>query len=178
VSPRLSALAFAVLGGLIGPFSQPLGAEELVANAVGMAEQRDAHLGLNVFGLSFHTNRDAGYNEINPGVGLRYEVWRPAAHWSVFGDASVYYDSSREWAKYVGVGAYYSLTSSWKIGATIVYAQSESYNRGKPFFAAVPGLAVEYRRVVFNVVLLPSERAASKVTGLALFLTIPLIHRD
>jgi hypothetical protein len=174
MSPKLNILAIAVLAGLIGLCGQAHAAEELVANAIGTSERSDARLGLNIFGLSLHTDRDAGYNEINPGVGLRYDLWRAAPNWTVFGDSSVYYDSSREWAKYAGVGTYYSFTTSWKIGATIVYAQSESYNRGKPFFAAVPSMAIEYRRFVINVVLLPSENAASKVTGLALFLTIPL----
>ena len=167
-------LRILAIAGLISLSSPPLGAKEVADGASRPHERSEANLGLNVFGLSFHTDRDKGYNEFNPGIGLRYTLWRPAPGWSVLGDSSIYYDSSRAWAKYLGVGAYYSLTSSWKVGVTIVYAQSESYNRGKPFFAAVPGLTFDYRPVVLNVVLLPSEDAASKVTGLAVFLTIPI----
>jgi hypothetical protein len=64
------------------------------------------------------------------------------------------------------------------VGVGVGFAQSQSYNGGKPFFAPVPGVAFEYRRVVFNTVLLPSEHSNSKIAGLAFFVTIPLDRRD
>ena len=176
--PKLDTLAIAGLAALVSLCSQPVEAEEPSADAGRTLERSEANLGLNIFGLSFHKNRDAGYNELNAGIGLRYGFWRPATRWALFADTSIYYDSNREWAKYVGLGTYYSLTASWKVGASIVYAQSQSYNQGKPFFSTVPGLAFEYRRIVLNMVVLPSEDATSKITGLALFLTIPLGHRE
>jgi hypothetical protein len=178
MSPKLNNLAIVGLAGLLSLCSQPVGAVESPANAGHTAEPSEARLRLNIFGLSFHTDRNAGYNEVNPGVGLRYELWRPAPRWSFFGDTSIYYDSSREWAKYAGLGTYYELSASWRFGASIVYAQSQSYNKGKPFFAMVPGVGFEYRRVLVNMVVLPSEDASSKISGLAVFLSIPLRPRD
>ena len=137
-------------------------------------EQRAGELGLNVFGLSLHANRSAGYNEINPGLGLRYTFWDPAPRWTVFGDTSFYYDSRRHWAKYLAVGASYRFAESWNVGLGVAYGQSQTYHHGTPFFAAVPGVAFEYHGVTFNTVFLPSESANSKIAGLAFFLTIPL----
>ena len=174
-SGRVLALPIAVaIAGMIGFCAQAVEAEA----AADGSEARPGDLGLNVFGLSFHTDRSAGYNEINPGLGLRYVFWRPQPRWELFGDTSIYYDSDRNWAKYVALGTYYRFAGPWKAGAAIAYGQSRSYNQGRPFFAPVPGLAFEYRGVTLNAVLLPSEESDSKISGGALFLTIPLGHRN
>jgi len=175
---RFPALKTLALAGLIAMCSQVLQAEKRSADESPAAPQREADLGLNIFGLSFHTNRSAGYNEVNPGLGLRYVFSRPSPNWALFGDASFYYDSNREWAKYVALGAHYSLSPSWKIGAAIAYGQSRSYNQGQPFFAPIPGVAFLYHRIAFNVVVLPSEEAAAKIAGFAFFITVPLEHPD
>ena len=174
-SPTLKSLAVVALVAIC---SQVLHAEELSADESHAAAQREADLGLNIFGLSFHTNRSAGYNEVNPGLGLRYVFARPSPNWALFGDASFYYDSNREWAKYVALGAYYSLSPSWKIGGALAYGQSRSYNEGQPFFAPIPGVAFLYRRIAFNMVVLPSDEAAAKIAGFAFFLTVPLERGD
>ena len=167
------------VAGLSGLCSQPGNGADLQDLPPSSASAESAaRLGLNVFGLSLHFNRGSGYNEINPGVGLRYAFWRPAPRWEVFGDTSIYYDSRRHWAKYVAVGASYRLSESWAVGAAVAYAQSETYEHGKPFFAPVPGLAFVYRGVAFNAVLLPSENSNSKVQGVGLFVTIPLGRHD
>jgi hypothetical protein len=171
---RLKVLAIAGIAEF-GGFCSPIAESEEVSAVTGFAnEQREGEVGLNIFGLSLHTNRSEGHNEINPGLGLRYVFWQPARRWALFTDASVYYDSDRHWAKYVGVGASYRVAESWWLGAAVTYAQSPSYNDGKPFFAIVPGVGYELRRFTVNAVLLPSERASSKIAGLAFFVTVPL----
>jgi hypothetical protein len=67
---------------------------------------------------------------------------------------------------------------SWSVGAAVAYGQSRSYNDGRPFFAIVPGVAFEYRRVFYNAVLLPSQDANSKIAGVAFFVTLPLGRSD
>ena len=100
------------------------------------AERRRARAQL--FGLSLHTDRSAGHNEVNPGVGLRYVFWQPAPRWALFGETSIYYDSNRQWAKYVALGTSYRFAESWRVGAAIAYGQSRSYNDGKAFLAVNP----------------------------------------
>jgi hypothetical protein len=175
---KIKALAMAGIAGLGGFCSQAVESEELADNADRSSAQSEGGLGLNIFGLSLHTDRSTGHNEVNPGVGLRYVFWQPAPRWALFGETSIYYDSNRQWAKYVALGTSYRFAESWRVGAAIAYGQSRSYNDGKAFFAVIPGLAFEYRRVVYNAVLLPSGDADSKITGLAFFVTIPLSHRD
>lgn len=173
VHSRLAQLAMAGLAGLGGLGSAPVNGEEPEnADAERPTGQSEIGFGLNVFGLSLHADRSEGHNEVNPGVGLRYVFAEPALRWSLFGEASIYYDSNREWAKYVALGASYRFAKSWRVGAAIAYGQSRSYNDGKPFFAVVPGVAFEYRRVIYNAVLLPSGDG-SGIQGLGFYVTIP-----
>jgi hypothetical protein len=175
---KLKILALAGIAGLGSFCSQAVESEELTDNADRSSEQSIGGLGLNIFGLSLHTDRSKGHNEVNPGVGLRYVFWQPAPRWALFGETSIYYDSNRQWAKYVALGTSYRFAESWMVGAAIAYGQGRSYNDGKPFFAVIPGLAFEYRSVVYNAVLLPSGNADSSIAGLGFFVTIPLSHRD
>jgi hypothetical protein len=175
---KLNIVALAVLAGLGGLCSQLAESEAVSDQPIADTEQSAGELGLNVFGLSLHANRSAGYNEINPGLGVRYAFWQPAPSWTVFGDTSIYYDSRRHWAKYVALGASYRFAPSWSVGLGLAYGQSQTYHHGRPFFAPVPGVGFEYRRVIFNTVLLPSEKANSKIAGLGFFVTIPLGRRD
>jgi len=161
------------LAGIGGLCSPAVSSEEPPDDAERPSERSDAGFGINIFGLSLHTNRSEGHNEINPGVGLRYVFREPAPPWSLFGEASVYYDSNREWAKYVALGTSYRFAKSWMVGAAVAYGQSRSYNDGKPFFSVIPGVGFEYRRVVYNAVLLPSGDG-SGITGFAFYATIPL----
>jgi len=148
--------------------------EELSETPQAASEQRAGQLGLNLFGLSLHTDRSAGNNEVNPGIGLRYTFWEPAPRWTLFADTSVYYDSGRNWAKYIALGTSYRFAESWYAGVGVGYAQSQSYNHGKPFFAPIAGIGFEHRRVTYNAVLLPSEDASSKIAGIGFFVTVPL----
>ena len=176
--PMFRTVAVAGIAGLGGFCNEAIRSEELSDRLQTGSEQRAGELGLNLFGLSLHTNLGAGNNALNPGVGLRYTFWDPAPRWTVFGDTGIYYDSGRQWAKYVALGVSYNVAESWYVGLGVGFAQSQTYNDGKPFLAPVPGVAFEYRRVVFNAVLLPSENSNSKIAGLAFFVTIPLGRRD
>src|SRR5262247_3339964 len=113
---KLRILAIAGMAGLGGLCNQTVQSEELSDHPEPASEQRAGELSLNIFGLSLHANRSAGYNELNPGVGLRYAFWDPAPRWTVFGDTSIYYDSRRHWAKYIALGASYRLAESWHVG--------------------------------------------------------------
>jgi len=133
--PKFKVLAIVVMAGFGGLCSQPVKSEDGSDQPKSPSEQGAGELGLNVFGLSLHANRSAGYNEINPGVGLRYAFWHPAPSWTVFADTSIYYDSRRQWAKYVALGESYRFAESWTVGVGVTYGQSQTYHHGKPFCA-------------------------------------------
>src|SRR5262249_23956246 len=152
---KVHILAIAGIAGLGVLCNQTVKSEDL-SNPQPPSDQRAGDLGLNIFGLSLHADRSKDFNELNVGLGLRYTFWDPAPRWTVLGDTGIYYDSRRHWAKFIALGASYEFADSWFAGLSVAYAQSQSYNHGKPFFAAIPGIAFEYRRVVFNAVLLPS----------------------
>jgi hypothetical protein len=166
-----SAITFRSITGVAGDAVE---GEQLPHDPDRVSEHGAGELGFNIFGFSIHTDRSAGHNEVNPGVGVRYAFSQPAPRWALFGEGGIYYDSNREWAKYVALGTSYRFARAWSVGAAIAYGQSPSYNSGKPFIALVPGLAFEYRKVVINAVLLPSENAESKIAGLAFYVTIPM----
>ena len=170
---KLRQVTRAGLAGIGGLCSPAVSSEERPDDAERPSGRSDAGFALNIFGLSLHTNRTEGHNEINPGVGLRYVFREPAPPWSLFGEASVYYDSNREWSKYIALGTSYRFAKSWMVGAAVAYGQSRSYNDGKPFFALIPGVAFEYRLIVYNAVLLPSGDG-SGISGLGFYITIPL----
>ena len=178
MTSKFQVLAMVGVAGLSGLCSQPVGSADVQKQLPSSSGESTSSLGLDVFGLSLHFNRSEGFNEVNPGVGLRYTFWRPAPKWEVFGDSSIYYDSRRHWAKYVAIGASYPLSESWSIGVALAYGQSQTYHHGTPFFAPVPGLAFIYHGVAINTVLLPSEKSNAKIQGLGFFLTIPLGHRN
>jgi hypothetical protein len=169
---KLTILAIAATAGLGGLCGQAAGSEALADDAGHPWDQARGGLAVNIFGFSVHADRSKQHNEVNPGVGLRYVFLQPETRWALHGETSVYYDSNYHWAKYVALGTSYRFADSWLAGAAVAYGQSRSYKQGKPFFALVPGVAYEYRRVAFNVVLLPSETAG--VAGLAFFVTLPL----
>jgi hypothetical protein len=174
----LKSLAIASIAGIGGLCNQAVGSEEHPDDADTHSGLSEGDLALNIYGLSLHADRGAGHNEINPGVGLRYVFRQPAPRWTTFGDAGIYYDSNRAWAKYVALGVSYRFAASWSAGAAVGYAQSRSYNNGKPFFAVIPGVAFEYRRVAYNAVLLPSQDNGSKIAGIAFFASVPLGRGD
>ena len=171
---KLKSLAIASIAGIGSLCNQGVGSAERPDDTDSHSGPSEGDLALNIYGLSLHADRSKGHNEINPGIGLRYVFWQPAPRWATFGDAGIYYDSNRAWAKYVALGVSYRFAASWSVGAAVGYAQSRSYNDGKPFFAVIPGVAFEYRRVVYNAVLLPSQDNGSKIAGIAFFASLPL----
>jgi hypothetical protein len=82
------------IAGLGGFCSQSVESEEVADHADRPSDQGEGGFGINIFGLSLHTDRSAGHNEVNPGVGLRYVFGQPAPRWALFGETSIYYDSS------------------------------------------------------------------------------------
>src|SRR4051812_208757 len=118
-----------------------------------------AELGINVYGLSYHLDRDKAHklgvdNELNPGLGVR---WRQAhserLDW--FADAGFYRDSGRNTAVLAGGGALWHATGGLRLGGAIALLHSDTYNRGKAFIAPLPGAADDFRRGAPDMGVLP-----------------------
>lgn len=136
--------------------------------------------GLNLYGLSYHWERDVARangwdNEFNPGLGLRYQgdAWGPG-EW--FLDAGAYRDSGRDTALYAGAGWQAALDDArrWWLGGALVAFSSDTYNRGEAFIAPVPLLSWRLPRVTLNLTHFPKFDDFNEVNTTALFVTLPL----
>jgi hypothetical protein len=135
-----------------------------------------ADLGLNIYGASYHFDRDKAKeigltNERNPGLGLR---WRKARNetWDYFVDVGFYDDSATNTAKLFGGGALWHATQGLRLGGGLVLLQSKTYNNGDAFIAPAPMLAYEWKRVTFNIVYFPKWKDVNRTNQLGFWLTV------
>jgi hypothetical protein len=134
-----------------------------------------AELGLNIYGASYHFDRDKARergltHEVNPGLGLR---WRAAHEMvDVFADAGVYRDSAAHTAKIAGAGALWHAGDHLRLGGALALFKSETYNHGDAFIAPVPLAAYELRRVTFNLVYFPKWRDTNPTNQVGAWVTI------
>lgn len=134
-----------------------------------------SNLGLNVYGLSYHLDREEAKsrghdNEVNPGLGLRYRV--PGEKFDTFLDGGAYRDSGRSTAAYGSVGVFWKPTERLRLGGAMAVFNSDSYNNGDPFIAPVPLAAYEWRRVTLNVVYVPKIDSIGTPDTLGFWLTL------
>lgn len=136
--------------------------------------------GVNVYGLSYHWDRDAAKrhkadNEFNPGLGVRYGLgnWLKA---EAFLDGGVYRDSGRNTAIYGGAGLLWPLDDAkrFNLGAALVAFHSETYNKGDAFVAPVPLFALRFDKAIVNLTHFPAVEDYNRVSTTAMFVTIPL----
>jgi hypothetical protein len=135
-----------------------------------------ADIGLNLYGASYHLDRDKAReigltNEFNPGLGVR---WRKAHSETLdyFVDAGFYEDSAENTAKLLGGGALWHASERLRLGGGLVVMQSETYNRGNAFVAPAPVVAYEWRRVTFNAVYFAKWRDVNRTNQLGFWLTV------
>ena len=140
----------------------------------GACAAQSGELGVNVYGLSYHFERDRakelGFdNEVNPGLGLRYRFPRREFDW--FLDAGAYRDSGRNTAVFAGGGAFWKLTEGLRLGGALAFFQSDTYNDGDPFIAPLPLVAYEWRAVSVNMVYFPKVSGINDINTLGFWLT-------
>jgi hypothetical protein len=136
----------------------------------------DADVGINLYGASYHFDRDKARekgltHEVNPGLGVR---WRQARtdSWDLFADAAVYRDSAAHTAKIAGGGALWHAGERLRLGGALALFKSETYNFGKAFIAPVPIAAYETRRATFNVVFFPKWRDQNPTNQVGAWVTL------
>ncbi len=133
-------------------------------------------LGLNLYGLSYHLDRERARaldvdNEINPGLGVRYRVPHSERLQWIF-DAGAYRDSGRNTARLAGAGALWKVSEGWRLGGALVVLDSETYNQGKTFVAPLPLAAYEFRAAALNFVYLPKVSDLNEVSTLGFWVTV------
>lgn len=139
-----------------------------------MREGLRGELGINVYGLSYHFERDTarelGFdNEVNPGLGLRWRMPREKFDW--FLETGAYRDSGRNTAVLAGGGALWKPTEHLRLGAGLAFFYSDTYNDGDPFIAPVPLAAYEWRAVTVNMVYFPKISGVNEINTLGFWLT-------
>ena len=162
-------------GQLIAHAVRRLALAFLAALAGPCLAQQPGELGINVYGLSYHFDRDRakelGFdNEVNPGLGLRYRLPHDKFDWFV--DGGAYRDSGRNTAVYTGAGAFWKPTEHLRLGGALAFFHSESYNDGHAFITPVPLAAWEWRAVALNVVYFPKLSGVNELNTLGFWLTL------
>lgn len=137
---------------------------------------QDANWGVNVYGLSYHFDRDTARrigtdNELNPGLGVRYR--RPLnPDFDFFADAGAYKDSGRNTALLAGAGALWRATGRLRLGGALVAMQSDTYNLGDVFITPLPVAALDFDRVTFNMVYMPKVSNFNAINTLGFWATV------
>lgn len=136
----------------------------------------DATWGVNVYGVSYHFDRDTAQrigtdNELNPGLGVRYR--RPInPSFDFFVDAGAYKDSGRNSALLTGAGALWRATGRLRLGGALVLMQSDTYNAGDAFITPLPVAALDFDRVTFNMVYMPKVSNFNAINTLGFWATV------
>jgi hypothetical protein len=134
-------------------------------------------LELNVYGLSYHPDRKAVQrlgldNEVNPGLGLHYELAKDARG-VTFAEVGAYRDSGRNWAKFAALGYQFKFGERWRIGAALAAVNSRTYNDGVAFISMIPLVTYDFGRVKLNAVYFPKFGHYNEVAAFGFYLSIP-----
>ena len=137
-----------------------------------------AELALNLYGASYHFNRDKARElglteEFNPGLGVRWRAPQSARR-DFVADAGFYRDSGGRTARFAGAGVLWHAGESLRLGGALALFKSDTYNAGKAFVAPVPLAAYETRLCTFNMVFIPRFGDVNQTSQLGFWLSIPL----
>ena len=132
-----------------------------------------ADIGLNIYGLSYHFDRDKAKelgltHEFNPGLGIR---WRRADP-GVFAVAAAYSESAANTAVVSGAGYPSRAGDSLRLGGALALFRSDTYIKGDAFIAPIPLAAYEYRRVTFNLAYFPKWRDTNLTNQVGGWITV------
>ena len=170
------ALAFAAIEGASAASDTPSAPDGAASGESDYSFSIDK-LDLNVYGLSYHPDREAVHtkdldNQVNWGLGLHYSL-KDSDRGTTFLEAGSYYDSGRNWAKFAGVGYQFKIAKNWKIGGAVAAVNSATYNRGTTFVGMIPLITYDLGPIKLNAVYFPKVANYNKVDVFAFYLSIP-----
>ena len=134
-----------------------------------------AELGVNVYGFSYHVERERARelgvdNELNPGLGLRYR-WKHGERLDWILDAGAYRDSGRNRALFAAAGGTWQVAGGLRVGGALAAFHSDTYNDGKAFLAPVPIASYDWPRVTLNAVYLPKFSSLNEINTIGVWVT-------
>jgi hypothetical protein len=132
-------------------------------------------LGISLFGLSYHFNRDRARalgldNTVNPGLGIRYR-FAQLDRWSFDVEATAYYDSGRNTTVFVGVGALWHVGRGFHVGGALALFDSPTYNNGRSFVAPIPLVAYDWGRITLNATFVPKMERYNDIATIGVWVT-------
>ena len=133
-----------------------------------LAQDSDKHLGVTIWGLSYHINRDKEFDEANFGLGLRYYFNR-----FIFVEADALHNSNGGLVTPVSVGLDLKFASIrqcnlYAVAAgTVAFYQNPRTDRDYFKFGPVPGVTLGCGRVKVNgiIVLQPESQPFSVIAA-------------
>lgn len=162
----MTTLAAAALGRLLAA----------VALAVACGTAYAHEIGINLYGLSYHFDRDRAQalgvdNEVNPGLGFRWQ-FAETERWRFFADAGVFSDSGRNTAAIAGAGALWHVAGGFQVGAALAVMNSDTYDNGRTFVAPLPLVAWDLGPVTINATFFPKIERYNDVATVGLWFTL------
>ena len=130
----------------------------LCSASAALADADEGQLWVNIGGFSSHFNSSKNYNENNAGIGVEYRL---SAQTAVM--AGSYYNSVRNTTTYAAVNWQPYIVGDWKMG--VAAGLMDGYPgivRGGTFFAALPFVSYEGKKLGVNFGIIPSM---AKVDG-------------
>jgi len=144
--------------------------------ALPCAPSRANEVGVDVFGLSYHFDRNEAQalgvdNSVNPGLGFRYRFaeW---SRWTFDAQAGVFRDSGRNTAVYGGVSALWNVAGGLQVGGALAVLNSRTYNDGDAFITVLPLAAYDFGPVTLNVTFFPKIARYNDVATLGFWITL------
>jgi hypothetical protein len=145
-----------------------------------------SHWGITLWGLSYHLNRNADYDETNWGLGLRYSA-RPRWRWlgkddanRVFLQADAFQNSNRGLVVPISAGVQYRVATIpggcrfLAVAAlTAAYYQYPQRGLAEVKFGPVPGGAIACGRLTANVIAV-LRKSSEPLAAMTLSLTIAI----
>ncbi len=90
-----------------------------------------------------------------------------------FTEVGAYYDSGRNWAKFVDLGYQFKLGEHWRIGGAVAAMDSRTYNRGVAFVGMIPLITYDLGRVKLNAVYFPKVANYNEIAAFGFYISIP-----
>jgi len=127
----------------------------------GIRQACATDLWLSATVASYHSNRDAEYNERNYGLGFEYGA---ADRWRAVG--GVYDNSYYRTTVYGGALYLYPVSQSIKVGVMLGLASGYSHVVGPLAPVALPTIAIEGKQFGANIGVMPSRGGGIGTVGL------------
>ena len=134
-----------------------------------------------MYGFSYHPDREEVHrlnldNEVNPGLGLHYQLFNDARG-ITFVEAGAYYDSGRNWANFAALGYQFKIGERWRIGGALSVVHSQTYNSGTTLIGMIPLVTCDLGRIKLNAAYFPKFGDYNEVAAFGFYISIPLGQR-